>query len=122
MRGGSDFGYSSERPTPPDWAESGEDRFGDPPADWNESERGQPGGNPFSQDSVERSTGDSLEQPSPQDHGNGFGGAEDNPDVIQSTSGAAGETSVSAETWLLLGAAVLMLAVGILFAIRFKRY
>lgn len=115
-------GDSSERPTPPDWTESGEERFGDPPADWNESGRSQPGGNPFSQDSGEGSTGDSLERPSPQDHGNVFGGAEVNPDVIQSTSGAAEETSVSAETWLLLGTAALVLAAGILFAIRFKRY
>ena len=115
-------GDSSERPTPPDWAESGEDRFGDTPADWNESERGQPGGNPFSQDSGEGSSGDSLERPTPPDHGNGFGGAEDNPAVTQNTSGAAGETSVSAETWLLLGTAALVLAAGILFAFRFKRY
>lgn len=105
--------------TPPEQGKDGTDDFSERPTppDWDESGKEQSDNHPFSRDSGKESAGDSTERPTPPDDGNGFGGMGENPGLTQDSSDFTGEstaetTSVSAGTWLLLGAAVLVLAAG----------
>ena len=88
-------GEPPERPSPPDWEEGGEDRPGAPPSGKGNAGGVHSGGmGSFSQDSGEEAAEES----------------------------AAEGPSVSAATWLLLGASLLALAGGVLFAGCYKRH